>query len=203
MAKIDHNILVETEAFVTKLLNNELSEHCHYHTINHTTDVVRNAEIIGEYTGLDQESKDILKVSAWFHDVGYIDSYENHEKRSAEYAETFLRLKEIDEPIINQVTRSIMATRMPQQPEDLISKILCDADLMNMTFEDYIEHIELMRREWVKIKKIKINDHKAYIASLEFFKSHQFHSDYGLKVLQPKKEKTEALIREKINMTKG
>ncbi len=195
MRKLDTSIIKEAENYVKDLLDKELSEDCLFHTIEHTLDVVRNAEIIGDYSNLCEECKDVLRVAALFHDVGYIDSYEDHEIGSAAYASQFLLSKNVHESIIKQVVDSILATKMPQEPKDDISKILCDADLMNMTFDDYFEHIDLMRQEWEKTGKAKLNKQQAYKTSLEFFESHQYQSEYGRKVLQPKKEKTEPKIK--------
>jgi predicted metal-dependent HD superfamily phosphohydrolase len=198
MRAIDKSIIKDAEKYVRDLLDNELSKDCLFHTINHTMEVVRNAEIIGDYSNLCDECKDVLRIAALFHDVGYIDSYEDHEVESAAYASRFLKSKNIEESIIEQVVESILATKMPQKPKDDISKVLCDADLMNMTFDDYFEQIDLMRQEWEKTGKAKLNKEEAFKTSLEFFKSHQYHSEYGQKILQPKKEKTELKIKSKL-----
>jgi predicted metal-dependent HD superfamily phosphohydrolase len=200
MRKIDSTIVKEAEIYVTELLDNELSKDCLFHTKKHTLDVVHNAEIIGEYSMLSNDSINLLRISALFHDTGYIKSYENHEVESAAYASIFLRSKNVHDSDINKVVESILATKMPQQPKDDISRILCDADLMNMTFDDYFEQIDLMRQEWEKTGKAKLNKHQAYITSLEFFRSHNYHSEYGKKVLQPMKEKTESLIKLEISL---
>jgi len=198
MRALDESLVKEAEIYVRDLLDNELSKDCLFHTINHTMDVVRNAEIIGDYSNLCEECKDVLRIAALFHDVGYIDSYENHEVESAAYASKFLTSKNVEESIVKQVVESILATKMPQNPMDDISKVLCDADLMNMTFDDYFEQIDLMRQEWGKTGKAKLNKEEAYKTSLEFFKSHQYHTEYGQKILQPKKEKTESKIKSKL-----
>ena len=187
MRTLDTSIIKEAEIYVRDLLDNELSKDCLFHTINHTLEVVRNAEIIGDYSNLCEECKDILHIAGLFHDVGYIDSYENHEAESAAYVSRFLKSKNIKVSIIKQVVESILATKMPQQPKDDISKVLCDADLMNITFDDYFEQIDLMRREWEQMGKAKLNKQEAYKTSLEFFKTHQYHTEYGQKILQPKK----------------
>jgi predicted metal-dependent HD superfamily phosphohydrolase len=198
MRTLDSSIIEEAEIYVRDLLDNELSEDCLFHTVKHTMDVVRNAEIIGDYSNLCEECKNVLRIAALFHDVGYIDSYEDHEVESAAHASRFLNSKNVQESIIKQVVESILATKMPQQPKDDISKVLCDADLMNMTFDDYFEQIDLMRQEWKKTGKAKLNTQEAYKTSLEFFRSHQYHSEYGEKILQPKKEKTESKIKSKL-----
>jgi len=198
MKKIEDALIEEARQFITSLLTTELSENCVFHTISHTLDVVANAEVIGKYCKLDEDSLNILRMCALFHDVGYVDAYDDHELYSAERAKTYLQSKHIDPKIIDQVEVAILSTKTPQDPKDKISKILCDADLMNLTFDDYFEQIDLMRKEWEKVGKAKLNNQEFYLSSLEFFQSHEYHSKYGKKVLQPKKEKTELKIRKKV-----
>jgi len=104
----------------------------------------------------------------------------------------------VDEKIIDQIERAILSTKTPQNPEDRISKILCDADLMNLTFDDYFEQVDLMRMEWAKVGKAKLDRRQFYLNTLEFFQSHEYHSKYGKKILQPKKELTERKLKDKV-----
>lgn len=198
MKKIDEALVAEVKEYITKVLTTELSENCVFHTISHTLDVVSNAEVIAAYCKLDEDALNILRICALFHDVGYVDAYDDHEINSAERARTYLESKNIDPEIIAQMERAILSTKTPQTPKDQISRILCDADLMNLTFDDYFEQIDLMRKEWEKVGKAKLNSQEFYLTSLEFFQSHEYHSEYGKKVLQPKKEKTELKIRNKV-----
>jgi predicted metal-dependent HD superfamily phosphohydrolase len=198
MRKIDDELISEARDYISILLTTELSENCVFHTISHTLDVVSNAEVIGRYCKLDEDSLNVLRMCALFHDVGYVDAYDNHEQYSADRAIEYLQSKNIDPEIIDQVEAAILSTKTPQTPKDKISKILCDADLMNLTFDDYFEQIDLMRKEWDKVGKAKLNREEFYLSSLEFFQSHEYHSKYGKKVLQPKKEKTELKIRNKV-----
>lgn len=200
MSKIDARLVEEAKEFVTKILTNDLSENCLFHTINHTLEVLNNAEIIGSYSKLSADDMNILRISALFHDVGYIDIYDDHEVISASRARDFLRSRNVDEESVSQVVRAIQATKMPQSPGDMISEILCDSDLMYLTFDNYFEQIELMRKEWEMVGKAKLNNNQFHVQSLEFFKNHKYYSEYGRKVLQPIKEKNEMLIREKVVM---
>jgi predicted metal-dependent HD superfamily phosphohydrolase len=201
MKKIDDALITEAKLFISALLTTELSENCVFHTIAHTLDVVANAEIIGKYCKLEENSLNILRMCALFHDVGYVDAYDDHEMFSAERAKTYLHSKNIDQEIIDQVEIAILATKTPQNPQDKISRILCDADLMNLTFDDYFEQVDLMRKEWEKVGKAKLDSLEFHLSSLEFFQSHQYHSEYGGEILQPKKEKTELKIRNKVYLT--
>jgi predicted metal-dependent HD superfamily phosphohydrolase len=202
MKKIDEELIREAREYISIVLTTELSENCVFHTISHTLDVVSNAEIIGSYCKLDVDSMNILRMSAFFHDVGYVDAYDDHEIYSAHRAMIYLQSREIDPEIIDQVRAAILSTKTPQNPRDNISKILCDADLMNLTFDDYFEQIDLIRKEWEKVGKAKMNRQEFYLSSLEFFQSHEYHSKYGNSVLQPKKEKTELKIRNKVFIEK-
>lgn len=198
MSKIDIALVEEAKEFVTNILTSELSENCLFHTINHTLEVLNNAEIIGSHSNLDKDEMNLLRMSALFHDVGYVDVYDNHEIESAARAEAFLRSKNVDKESINQVVKAILATKMPQRPGDKISEILCDSDLMYLTFDNYFDQIDLMREEWEKVGKARLNHIQFHQQSLEFFVQHHYHSEYGKNVLQPIKEKNELLIREKV-----
>ncbi len=198
MNKIDAALVAEAKELVTNILTRELSENCLFHTINHTLEVLNNAEIIGTYSKLNQNDMNVLRVSALFHDVGYVDIYDDHEIISAARATAFLRNRNVDEGSIKQVEAAILSTKMPQSPKDKISEILCDSDLMYLTFDDYFDQIDLMRIEWEKVGKARLNSNEFHVQSLDFFKQHKYHSDYGRKVLQPIKEKNEFLIRKRV-----
>jgi uncharacterized protein len=198
MNRIDNALVDEAREYVTLLLTHELSDKCLFHTISHTLEVLKNAEIIGRYCKINDEELNILRISAMFHDVGYVDAYDDHEIYSAKRAVDYLENNKVSETTIEQIERAILSTKTPQNPLDEISKILCDADLMNLTFDDYFEQLDLMREEWEKVGKAKLNSHDFYLNTLEFFQSHEYHSKYGKTVLQPKKEKTELKIKNKV-----
>lgn len=202
MKKLNKALVVEAREYVTLVLTHELSVNCLFHTLGHTEEVVKNAEIIGRYCDITKKELNILRVAALFHDVGYADAYDDHEVFSAKRAKNFLQANHVDENIIDQIVRAILSTKTPQNPEDKISRILCDADLMNLTFDDYFEQVDLMRREWEKVGKAKLNRQEFYLNTLEFFQSHEYHSKYGKKILQPKKELTERKILSKVMVDK-
>lgn len=198
MDNIENSLIEEARKHVTLVLKHELSDKCLFHTINHTLEVLSNAEIIGRYCDVGEADLNVLRLCALFHDIGYVDSYDDHEIYSARRAVDYLRAKEVDELAIEQVERAILATKMPQSPQDKISRILCDADLMNLSFDDYFEQVDLMRMEWDKVGKAKLNRHQFYLNTLDFFQKHEYHSKYGKQILQPKKEKNERRIKSKI-----
>ncbi|MCX6269808.1 MAG: HD domain-containing protein [Bacteroidetes bacterium] len=197
--KIDYQIFKEAEKHVMELLENGLSKDKLFHTKKHTRDVLKNAEIIAAFQQLPEDDLNILRVSALFHDTGYVIVYENHELVSVAYAEEFLRSRQVSESIISQVKEAILATQIPQKPNDLIGEMLCDADLMHLTYDDYFEVMELMRQEWANVGVAKLNPHDFHMNSIRFFNAHHFYSEYGKKVLQPKKAHTLELLQKKVS----
>lgn len=202
MKKINDTLVEEAKQYVSVLLTSELSDKCLFHTINHTLEVLNNAEVIATYCKLNGEELNLLRLAALFHDVGYVDSYDDHESYSAKRAREYLEIRMDDEQSISQIERAILSTKVPQSPEDKISKMLCDADLMNLTFDDYFEQIDLMRMEWEQVGNTKISRQQVYINTLKFFQTHQYHSRYGKEILQPKKEQTERKIKDKVFVNK-
>ena len=75
MKKIDDVLVEEAKLYVSIFLSHELSEKCLFHTISHTLEVMKNAEIIGRYCKVNEEELNVLRISALFHDVGYVDAY--------------------------------------------------------------------------------------------------------------------------------
>jgi predicted metal-dependent HD superfamily phosphohydrolase len=162
--------------------------------------VAEKAGLIGKNSGLNEADLNTVVLSAWFHDVGYINGFENHEERSAEDAENFLRSEGVSENVIAAVRRCIMATRMPQSPDDLLSQIVCDADMAHMADENYFDWFERSRKEWNKTRGKKVNRLKYLEMSKEFFKQHNYFTGYAQKEFLPGKQRNLQLIEERIGL---
>lgn len=200
MNKISEEIVRQASEYIAKLMADKLSEDVTFHTIAHAKYVAESAEIIGKESGLNEEELNIVILSAWFHDVGYIINSKDHEIESVKIATSFLVSQGVDESAIEQVKNCIMATQIPQQPKDLISQIMCDADLKHLAEESYFVRIDNMRKEWSNLSGKKIRKLKFHKLSAEFFKRHSYYTEYGKRVLQPKKEKNLQLLHKEIYM---
>ncbi len=200
MNKINADLVQEAGNYVTKLMADKLSDSYEYHSIDHVKYVVDNSEFIGKKSGMSEEEINVVKFCAWFHDIGFIITPENNEKESAQIAAEFLTSKGIDDSIITQVKNCILATCIPQQPKDLISRVLCDADLRHLSEDDYFEEIEKLRKELIFISGEKISKRKFHTMSLKFFQRHEYHTDFAKKELQPQKDKNLQLLQKEIYM---
>ena len=195
--QISDKLVEEAKDHVFGIMQGKPFTELFYHSIRHTKDVLRNVELIAGHFGLTHDELNILKMCALFHDLGFLEICDGHEEISSEYARKFLSEKNVDTSVINIIIQAIMATKVPQSPHDLISKILCDADLMNLSSEEaYLDDIERLRKEWIFCGKEKHTKEEFYKISLDFLNSHHFHTDFGLKKLKPKKDRTIEILQE-------
>jgi predicted metal-dependent HD superfamily phosphohydrolase len=200
---IANNIVDKVRQYVYDLLNSQLSKELCYHSINHTQEVIKNAELIAGHVSLNPKELNILRVSALFHDVGFIEIYKGHEEISKKYATDFLRKMQVSEPTIERVGKAILATKVPQNPHDLISSVLCDADLMYLSDkENILRDIELLRQEWKNCGLGNYSKIEFLNITHNFFKEHHYHTEYGKNVLTPKKKYLKKMLLEMIMTSK-
>ncbi len=198
MSIIDDHILTESEKFVSELLAEKLPRNCFYHNFNHALMVKKYAEIIGENCNLTAEEMNILRFCALFHDVGFVNSFDQHVEESVKIASEFLIQQHFDTQTIHKVSEIILATQLPQSPKDKIAEILCDADLMYIASENCYEQFELMYEE-TKMRKDEFSNRTIFeLDSIRFFAEHSYFTDYGKTVLQPKKEDASSRILERM-----
>lgn len=188
MRKIDHQLIAESEEFISELLAEKLAKNYFYHNFTHALNVKKYAETIGDKCNLTEDEMNILRISALFHDVGFVNSYDHHVEESVKIASEFLKQHNVDEQSINQISEIIIATQIPQNPKDKIAEVLCDADLMYVASENCYEQFELMYEE-TKIRTLEFSNRAVFdLDSIRFFTAHNYFTDYGKEILQPQKE---------------
>jgi len=181
-------IINKAERIVTDILLT-LSQAMVYHNLNHTKEVVKAAEKIGNYANLNEEEMEILMLAAWLHDTGFIHDYDQHEEKSVEIAEAFLKENEYPEERIEKVISTIISTKIEQKPKTLIENVLNDADFIHLSKKSYFDRLLLLKSEFEKIRNEKIIDAIWFDQNLDFLRSHRYYTEYGKTVLGPKVEK--------------
>lgn len=199
---INSELLKEIEQYSCDLILQESPEYLIYHTLEHTRQVVRNAEFIGKKEKLSEEDMHVLLAAAWFHDLGYTKKYVGHEAESVALAESFLKGREIDKKVRDRVSEAIVATIFPYQPKSKIAEVLCDADMMHLGGDNYFETAEKLRQEWAnmgvkKLKKLEFEEE-----SVLLFKKHTYFTKYGRSELAANKKNNLKLIEESISKRK-
>lgn len=198
MKKIDSATIREVKQHISELLTKELPEGMVYHTIDHTSKVVINAEKIGRKESFSEDELNILITAAWFHDLGYISHYKGHEEISAQMANNFLTARKIDHESIRLIEDAIRATEIPHKPANKIGAALCDADFMHLADRRYFEISERLRQEWKKtgvnpLKKLEFAE-----VSLDIFQKHTYHTTYCQEHCAVLKEKNLELLKNDI-----
>ena len=191
-----NELVPEVETYVTQMLISETPKGLVYHTIDHTRYVVRQAEIIGMHENLKEEEICILKIAAWFHDVGYLKKYRGHEEISMKIANDYLKFLRADSNVIEQVLECIRATKVPQQPKNKISAALCDADMMHMGTDQYFEISKKLRKELNETSERPMKKKKFKLLSIETFKKHHYHTRYCQGEIALVKERNLAIMQE-------
>ncbi|MEJ2596559.1 MAG: HD domain-containing protein, partial [bacterium] len=196
-------ILQDAEAYIRALFEEESREGLSYHDIVHTEYVAKQAGIIGQQSGLSQEKLKIVKLAAWFHDSGFVIRSRNHEDESQDLARKFLGSKGVASDLIEKVVECIEATRMPQDPGDnLLAKVLCDADMAYLSEDFYIQRTNLLRKEWNHEFDEKLSKKAYYKETIELFENHQYFTSYGKEELSPGKAKNLQLLHSLLNEKK-
>jgi len=194
-----NNVLEAAEKYVASRLKKESPETHVYHGIDHTKQVVSNAILIAEKENMDQKSTQLLILAAWFHDLGYLIEYKNHEQESAAAAKEFLSEQGLEEADIQLITAAILATKFPQTPESLVAKALCDADMMHLTSISFFDLGEKLRQEWKLTAFRKLKKKVFYEHSLFLLKEHRFFTNYGIEVLEKEKEKNIKVLQKMLS----
>jgi HD superfamily phosphodiesterase len=176
----------DTATYILCLFEEKLPPHYSFHNPQHTKDVVTQAYAIADEYELGQDDLEILLIAAWFHDSGYTEVYEGHEEVSMKLAETYLRTKNFPEVRIKKVCDCISATSMPQSPQTLVERILCDADISNIGSDNFFEMSARLRKEHEIVKGKMYTDTEWYNVKHGICISHRFHTEYARTHFSPK-----------------
>ncbi|MEL1254319.1 Pycsar system effector family protein [Flavobacterium sp. DGU38] len=194
------NLIEQSEDFVSNLLKDKLSNLYSYHNFNHTLTVVSAVKELSKKEKVNDEDKKALLVAAWFHDTGYIEGYDNHEKESSKIAEAFLKEKGESDDFINTVSNLILATVKDYIPKTHLEKIIKDADYAHLMETEYTTTCELLRLELKNTGVVNFTNSEWTKENLNFLlNKHRFYTDYALRKWQPLKEKNLILIQKKIS----
>lgn len=212
-------LINQTEEFVYKLLQDESPANNVYHNSIHTKEVAAAAEKIAKAEKLSDDEIEILILAALLHDTGYTSCCEGHEQVSADRARKFLEEKNYPAEKIDKIADCILATKMPQTPNNHLEEIICDADLHHLGKKNFKERSDIYRAEYEKTTGKVYSDIDWVKKNLGFLKEHKFFTKYAndnfheqkilnvikLEKLQQKYEKKaadESVKKEKVKLQK-
>ncbi len=183
------DIVSATETFVKELFKEKLSGTYTYHNLTHTLRVFKGTNEIIENSKINAKDTVILQLSALLHDVGYIESRENHEEISVRIAKEFLEKENTEKEIIKGVEDCILATKMNQKPQNFLEEVLRDADSSHFG-KDYFEEVsEFLRQEYLLQEVKEYSPQEWRNETIKFMvENHKFYTPYAREKWQPQKE---------------
>ena len=115
--------------FVINLLKTKISSNYFYHNYEHTLYVIDKVIEIGEQENCTTKELELLSTAALWHDTGYINAYKGHEEESCILARQYLPGYGYGIDDIDRICGMIMATKIPQSPQNKLEEIIADADM--------------------------------------------------------------------------
>ncbi|GAB3959402.1 hypothetical protein GCM10028805_55450 [Spirosoma harenae] len=176
--------------FILNALTAHLPHQLTYHNIDHTYDVVKQANRIARAEGIiDDELLALIHTAACYHDAGFLYVYANHEEESCQIATRHLPTFDYSPSQIAQVCQLIRATRLPQAPTTLAEAILCDADLDYLGRDDYASISQLLLTEWLTFGYLP--DPSQWLSiQRSFLTKHSYFTRTNQQLREPRKQQT-------------
>ncbi len=183
-------VLAKAKEKAEEIFRHRVSPAFVFHNIAHTQQVVdAAAEIAADYH-LKPDDEFVLVIAAWFHDAGFSKGLsENHEEESICIAQEFLFQHHISEELIVRISSCILATKMPQQPLNLVGEILCDADLYHLGTNFFMERSRLLQKELASCSHNIFKEEKWRQLNIRFLQSHHYFTAYCQNKLTPVKRR--------------
>lgn len=137
----------QMQDFVISLLKNKIPPAYFYHNYEHTLYVVDKAVEIGQHENCTPKEMELLTAAAMWHDTGHINTYAGHEEESCTLAKQYLPGYQFSAGDINSICGMIMATKIPQSPQNKLEEILADADLEYLGTKDAGKKVDDLFKE--------------------------------------------------------
>ena len=97
------DIFIDAEEYVKQYLGLWLPATRYYHGLSHTNAVVEKCELLAAHYEIPWSDAEALFLAAWFHDIGYCKSSDDHEQKSIVILLNFLEDYTISTEFIAQV----------------------------------------------------------------------------------------------------
>jgi uncharacterized protein len=174
--------------YALERLERELPHMLIYHSLAHTRDdVVPAAERLAALEGVEGEALLLLRTAAFYHDLGHVEQYTDHEAIGVRIAQEVLPHFVYSTAHIQVVSGIIMATKLPQSPHTLLEEIMADADLDILGRDDFLARNQDLRAERAALG-VLTTDEEWYSSQLEFIQTHRYFTAAARTLCDAKKQ---------------
>ncbi len=173
--------------YTLERLSNELSKQLHYHSVEHTLDVLDAVSRLGELEKVNDHEMALLKTAALFHDLGFIETYNGHEEVSIRIANEVLPAYGYSPEDLKVIDGLIRSTEIPQTPQTHLEQIMADADLDYLGRDDIYVIGQRLQYEW-QLHGIVSSLREWHEKQLKFLKVHNYFTESAKKLRDKRKQ---------------
>jgi HD superfamily phosphodiesterase len=138
-----------------------------------------------------------MKIAALFHDTGFLRTYKGHEEMSCLILHEIVGSLQFEDSEMKMMNGMIMATKIPQLPQTLPEKIICDADLDYLGRDDFEAISNMLKTEFFAYHIIK-NEEEWNLLQVNFFESHSYFTSSSLQDRYPIKMQHLEMLKQKL-----
>ena len=168
-------------------LLSDLSGKLHYHSVDHTLDVMDAVTRLADMENVNGHDQVLLKTGALFHDLGFIETYDGHEEASIRLAYKILPDYGYSLDDIKVIEGLIRSTEIPQNPKTHLEQIMADADLDYVGRDDLFVIGQRLQYEW-QLQGIVSSLREWHEKQLQFLKTHKFFTKSAIKLREKRKQ---------------
>ncbi|MEY2923512.1 MAG: hypothetical protein RLZZ337_52 [Bacteroidota bacterium] len=187
------------KAFVVEKIQKEIPATLTYHGLHHTLDVLRVCNDYIKRLSIQPKDAHLLRTAALMHDIGIMWNYQNHEEQGMDFVRNELPKWDYSQAEIERVCGMIQATRIPQNPMNILEQIICDADLDYLGTDQFYSIGETLFKEFIVYGVVK-NEKEWDQLQINFLTNHSYHTDFAKRNRQPVKMKYLNEIKAKWNI---
>ena len=176
--------------FIINELTSKSLGDCYYHGSEHSLEVEQACiDISKNEDSLTTREVELLRVASLSHDIGHIESMDNHEVLGCNFIIRTMPNFGYTEEDISLVKSLILVTKFPHKPKSLLENIICDADLSYIGTEKYSCQAEKLKKELVELHNYKFEDEKDWIEfQVSFLEKHVFFTKHAHENYNPTKK---------------
>lgn len=176
------------KTYLSQKFNSGIRPELTYHTWEHVLGVLEVCNQYARRYGIKGKDAYLLRTAALIHDIGFLWTYNDHESKGVDFIHKELPSWGYSSKDIKVIKGLILATQIPQNPQNLLEEIICDADLDYLGTDQFYIIGETLYQEFLAMNQIK-NREEWNNLQIKFLKSHQYHTPYAKKYREPIKQK--------------
>lgn len=188
------------KTFVVGKIKEEIPATLTYHGLHHTLDVLRVCNDYIKRLKINSEDAYVLRTAALMHDIGIMWNYQNHEEQGMDFVRNELPNWGYSQKEIDRICGMIQATRIPQNPTNILEEIICDADLDYLGTDKFYSIGETLFKEFIVYGVVKDEESWDKL-QINFLDRHRYHTDFAKRNREPVKRRFLEEIKAKWNVT--